>query len=114
MDLILVWLPQQTLQAQQYALHVVDRAPLVLQNVQAYPPTEIEIWVVDGCLEQHYRRGIWIVRWELEGKLEGQAGVWCICGANDGARPIEEIFWRGGEGGDARGRREHELHEFGL
>lgn len=55
----LVRLPQQTLETQQHALHVVDRTPLVFQDVQTDAAAEVDVGVVDGCLEED---GGWRVR----------------------------------------------------
>ena len=43
---LLVRFPQQTLQTQQYAPHIIHCAPLILQNVQTDPAREIDIRVV--------------------------------------------------------------------
>lgn len=95
--IVLVWLPQQTLQAQQHALDVVDGTPLVLQDIQAYPSTEIDIRVEYRCLEQNRRWSVRIRRWELKGELEGKGSVGCIRRASDRGSPVEKIFWRRGK-----------------
>ena len=94
---VLVWLPQQTLQAQQHALDIVDSTPFVLQDIQAYPPTEIDVWVEDRGLEQNRRWSVRIRRWKLKGELEGKGSVGCIRRAGDRGSPVEEIFWRRGK-----------------
>ena len=63
---VLIWLSQQTLQAQQHALHVIDRTPLILQDIETDSPAEVDIGVVYRRLEQHRWWSIWVVRWELK------------------------------------------------
>ena len=110
----LIWLAQQTLQAQQHALHIVDCAPLVFQDVETDAAAEVDVGVVDGCLEEN---GGWRVRvvWrEGEGELEGQARVGRFRGADDGGGPGHEVAVGVGEGGDTRCGGEHEGHKFRL
>lgn len=78
-------------------MDIVDGTPLVLQDIQAYPPAEIDIWVENWCLEQDCRRGVRIRGWKLEGKLEGQGSVRRVRRPRDGGSPVEEIFWRRGK-----------------
>jgi hypothetical protein len=106
----LIRLPQQTLQTQQHALHIVDRTPLVLQDVQADSATEIDVWVVDGCLEEDSGWRVRVVWWEGEGELEGEARVGRFCGTDDGRGPMHEVAVGVGEGGDTGSRGEHEGH----
>lgn len=49
---LLVWLAQETLQTQQYALDVVDGAPFVLKNIEANPSAKVNVGVKDGCDKQ--------------------------------------------------------------
>lgn len=109
----LVRLAQQALQAQQHSADVVDRAPLVLQNVQADPAREVDVGVVDGCLEQHCGRRVWVVVRELHGQLEDQASVRCVGGAVDGRGPQCDVGV-GREGGDAGRGLHHDVHELLL
>ena len=74
-------------------MHIVDRTPLILQNVQTYPPTKIDIWMEDGCLEQDCWWGIWVGGGKLEGELEGEGSIGRVRRAGDGGSPVEEIFW---------------------
>lgn len=70
--------------------------------------------MVDGRLEEHRRGRIGVVCGEGEGQLQGEVLVRRLGRTNDGRRPREEVAICVGEGGDARGRREHELHQFRL
>ena len=110
---LLIRFAKQALQAQQNALDVVDGAPLVLENVKAYAAGEVNVGMIDGGSEDHGRRGIGIVVWEGEAELEGQAGVGGVCRTDNGGSPVEQVpvVW---ESADARRRRHHEGHEFGL
>ncbi len=38
---------------QEYGADLQGRAPLVLQDVQAYPAQLVDVWVVDFCQESH-------------------------------------------------------------
>lgn len=111
---LLVRLSEQALQTDKHALHVVDGTPLVLQNVQADAAREVEVGVVDGRLEEHGRRRIGIVAGERERELQFQAVVGSVGRPGDGRRPREKVAICVREGGDPRGGREHQLHEFGL
>ena len=84
---VLVWFTEQTLQAEENTLHIVDRAPLVFQDVQAYPSREVDIGMIDGRLEQNRWGGIGIVSGKGEAKLEVQARVRCLSGARDCGGP---------------------------
>lgn len=88
-------------------MNIVDGTPLVLQDIQAYPPAEIDIRVEDGCLEQNCRWGVWIGGWKLEGELEGEGSVGRVKRAGDSGSPIEQIFWRRGECRNARRAGKH-------
>lgn len=114
MHFLLVRLAQQALQAQQHALHVIDSAPLVLQDIQAYATRKVDIRMVDGCLEEDGWWRIRIVRWEIEGELEGKVGIWSVVRAGDRCRPQQEVFRVVGEGRDAWSGGHHELHELCL
>ena len=78
-------------------MDIVDGTPFVLQDIQAYPPAEIDIWVEDGCLEQDSRWGVWIRGWKLKGELEREGSVGRVRRAGNGGSPVEKIFWRGGK-----------------
>lgn len=69
-DYLLVRFSQQALQTQQHALHIVDRAPFILENIQADPTGKIDIGMVDGCFEEHGRRTVGVIGGEAEGQLE--------------------------------------------
>ena len=43
-------------------------------------------------LEEHIWWGVWIIGWEVEGELEGQAGVRRISRTGDGTGPEEKIL----------------------
>ena len=58
---LLVRLAQQALQTQQHSTNVVDSAPLVLEDVQTDTAREVDIGVVDGCLEEHRWRAVRVV-----------------------------------------------------
>lgn len=64
---ILVRLPQKALQAQQHTLHIVHRAPLVLQDIQANTATKVDVRVIYWGLEQDRRWSVWICKRKLEG-----------------------------------------------
>lgn len=85
---ILIGLPEQTLQTQKYRLHIVDCTPLVLENVEAYPPAEINVWMVDRRLEEYGRSNIRIVSREFKAKLEIEVCVWGVFGSDDGGGPV--------------------------
>ena len=110
----IVWLPQQTLQAQQHALDVVDGAPLVLEDVKADAAAEVNVGVVDGGLEEDCWWRVGVVGGEGEGELEREAGVGCFGRTADGGGPVHEVAVGVREGGDAGRGGEHEGHEFGL
>lgn len=110
---LLVRLAQQALQAQQHGLHIVDGAPLLLQNVEADATGEVDIGVVDGRLEKHSRRDVGVVLRERERQLERQTGVRRALRTFDGASPLEEIGLVG-EGRHAGRGRHHERHQLGL
>jgi hypothetical protein len=65
----LIRLPQQALQTQQHRANIIHRTPFILQNIQAYASREIDIRVVDGCLEQHDWRRIGVGGGEVEGQF---------------------------------------------
>jgi hypothetical protein len=109
----LVRLAQQTLQTQQHSANVVDRTPLVLQDIQADPAREVDVGVVDGCLEQHRGRRVWVVVGELHGQLEDQAGVRCIGRTVDSCGPERDVGI-GWEGGNAGCGLHHDVHELLL
>lgn len=110
---ILVRLPEKTLQAQQDTLYVQHRTPLVLQDVQTDPATEVEVGVVDWSLEKNRRRCVRVVRGKGKGELEGEVGVRGVCGSKQGGGPEEQRATRG-EGRDSRSGGHHQTHEFGL
>jgi len=58
---VLVGLAKQALKAQQNSLNVVSSGPLVLENVQANAAGEVDIRMIDGCLEEHRRSGVGVV-----------------------------------------------------
>jgi hypothetical protein len=115
----LVRLAQQALNAQKHALGVQRRAPRALlalsgrlQDVEADATAHVDIWVVDRGLEEDFWRGVRVVCREGEGELEGERVVGRVGGAEQGCVPVGEVGC--GESGDARCRRGHEGHEFGL
>lgn len=69
--------------------------------------------MVDGRLEQHFRRRVGVVIRVGEGEFEGFVGVGGLGGALQGRVPVCHVA-AGGEGGDSRGGLGHEGHEFGL
>lgn len=111
---LLVRLAQQALQAQQHALHVIDSAPLILQDIQAYAARKVDIRMVDRCLEKDGGWRIRVVRREIEGELEGKVGVWSVVWAADSCCPQQEVLGIVGEGRDAWSGGHHELHELCL
>lgn len=84
---VLIWFSQKALQAQQHALDIVNRAPLILEDIQTDPSGEIDVGVIDGGLEEHRRRRVWVVRGEFKRELEGQFGVGGVVWATDGGSP---------------------------
>lgn len=110
---LLIRLAQQTLQAQQHGPDVQASAPPVLEDVEADAAREVDVWVVDGRLEQHRGRRVWVCRGEGEGELERQACVGRFGGPADGCGPGEEVVGVR-EGADAGRGRHHEGHELGL
>ena len=111
---LLVRLAQETLQTQQDALHVINGAPFVLEDVQTDAAGEVDVGVVDGGLEEDGRRGVGIVVGEGEGELQVQALVRCLGRASDGRCPGEQVAVGVGESGDAGRGLDHELHQLGL
>ena len=109
----LVRLAQQALQAQQQGANVVNGAPLVLEDVEADAPAEVDVGVVDGRLEEHGGRAVGVVVCELHGQLEDEARVGCVGGAVDGGRPQGDVGV-GREGGDAGCGLHHGVHELLL
>lgn len=77
------------MQAKENSLDVVGSSPLVLEDIEADSAREIDIWVVDWCLEKNGWWGIWVVGWELEGELESEVGIWSIIWTVDGSSPSE-------------------------
>ena len=84
---ILVRLPQQTLQTQQHAHYVQHGTPLLLEDVQAYAPAEVDVRMVDGGFEDDGRGRIRVVGREGEGELEDEVGVRSGVGAGESAGP---------------------------
>ena len=109
----LVRLAQQTLQTQQHCANVVDRTPLILQNIQTDSAREVDVRVIDRCLEQHSGRRVWVVVGELHRQLEDEAGVGCVGRAVDSRRPECDVGV-GGKCGDAWRGLHHDVHEFLL
>ena len=68
---LLIRLPQQTLKTQQHALHVQHGAPLILQNIEADTPTEVDVGVIDWGAEENCRRAVRIICRESKRELEG-------------------------------------------
>lgn len=97
MYILLVRLSKQTLQTQQDGLDVVRSSPLVLQDVQADSPGEVDVGVVDGCLEEDGWWSVGVVGWKGEGELEGQIGVRSVVWAFDRRSPREQVAISGGE-----------------
>lgn len=104
---LLIRLSEQTLQAQQHGLHVVDGAPLVLEDVEADAAAKIDVGMVYGCLEEDCGSRVGIVWWEGERELERQARVRCLCWADDSGGPVHQVAIGIGEGGDAGRGRHH-------
>lgn len=57
---LLIRFAQQTLKTQQHGLHVVHSAPFVLQDIQADAAGEVDVGVIDRCLEEYGRGRIGI------------------------------------------------------
>lgn len=91
LDNLLVGFAEEALQTQQDRLDIVCRRPLVLEDIQADAAGKVDVGVVDGGLEEHSRRCVWVVCRESEAELEGQASVWCSIGAFDGGGPREQV-----------------------
>lgn len=87
MSNVLVWLAKQTLQAQQHGLNVVCGCPFVLQDIEADAAGKVDVGVVDGRLEEHCGRCIWVVRRKRKRELERQAGIGSVIRALDGGPP---------------------------
>lgn len=87
MDNSLVWLSKQTLQAQEDGLDGVRSSPLILQDIQADTAREINVGVVDRCLEDDGGSAVWVGGWEGEGELEGKSSIWSLVRALDRSGP---------------------------
>lgn len=111
---ILVWLSKQTLETQEDGLDVVCRRPLILENIKTDPAGEVDIWVVNGRLEENSGRCVWVVGWEGKRQLQAQLGVWRVVWALDCCSPGEQVSISGGECRDPWSRGCHELHELCL
>lgn len=94
---ILVWLAKQTLKAQEDSLDVVRRCPLILEDIETDSAREVDIWVVDGRLEENSGRGVWVVGREGKRQLEAQVGVWGVIWALDRCSPGEQVSISGWE-----------------
>ena len=101
MEIVLIRLPQETLKTQQYALYIQNCAPLLLQDIQTNPTTEVDIGVVDRSLEQDIWRCIRVVVGEVEGKFECEVLVRSFSGAQKRGGPSEEgaARWERGNAG---------------
>jgi hypothetical protein len=110
----LVRLPKQALQAQEDTLYVVNGTPLIFQDVETDTAREVDIRMVDGRLEEHSRWGVRIVVRKSERELEGQVFIGGLGRSGDGGRPGKEVAIGVRKCRNARGRREHKLHQFGL
>lgn len=111
---ILVRLSKQGLQAQQDGLDVVGGRPLVFENIKADATGKVDIGVVDRGHVQDSRRGVRVVRGELEAQLEREAGVRGIVGARDGRPPRKQVAVGRGKGRDTRRSGRHQLHQLRL
>ena len=100
---LLIGLPQEALQADQHTLYIVDGAPLVLKNVQAYSSTKINIRMVYRRPEKHVRSLVRIVGRELEGQAEVHVCVRRVARPGDCGGPVKEVVGIGGKCGDAGG-----------
>ena len=95
-------------------MHVVDRTPLILQDIQTDPPREIYVGMIDGRLEDNRRRGVGVRGGEVKGEFEFEPLVIRSLGSDDGRGPTQKISVGVGERGNARSGGHHELHEFSL
>ena len=111
---LLVWLSQQTLQTQQHRLYIVHGAPLIAENVQTDPSGEVDIGMINRCLEQDRRRRVRIVIGKVKGELHNQSIVGGFRRPRYCRRPEEKITVRVRKGGNAGRGGQHELHQFGL
>ena len=66
----LVGLAKQTLETEEYSLSVVGSCPLVLENIQADATGEVNIRMIDGCLEENSGWSVWVVGREGKAELE--------------------------------------------
>lgn len=94
---ILVRVSQQTLKTNQHTLDIVHSTPFVLQDIQTYPPTEVDIRMEDRCLEEDSGWRIGIVGRELERQLQSKVGIGCVCRTGYGCIPIKEVLSGRGE-----------------
>ncbi len=95
-------------------MDIVNCTPLVLQDVQAYPAAEVNVRVVDRCLEDHRRRAVRIVAREIEAEFEVEVCVGSIFWSDDGGSPMQHIPIGIGKGRDTGSRRHHECEKFRL
>ena len=92
---------QQTLYRCQNRRNIINRAPLILQNIEADISVVVNIWVVNLGLEGHFGRlvgiGLWKDHWELKCAALPICVFWAI---NDGL-PFHKIvfMWRGSDPG---------------
>lgn len=112
MDL-LIRLSQQTLQTQQHRRDIVNRTPLILQDIQTDPAREVDVRVVDGCFEEYRGRAVRVRVCEFHAEFEHEGRVGRVGGAVDGGRPERHVFVVG-EGGYAGCGLGHDVHEFFL
>lgn len=69
--------------------------------------------MVYRCLEEYFRRSIWVIGRVDKCKFEGEILVWCTSWAGERGVPFGDVGV-GWKGRDAWRRRHHEIHELGL
>ena len=137
---VLVRLPQKRLQAQQDALDIVDRGPLLLfvfpsapphpthththkvrlhsptnlEDIQTDPPGHIHVRMEHRRREQDGRCDHGVVGRKLQAQLEREPLVWRVLGPVDRCRPVEEVVAVARERADSGGGGHHQLHQFRL
>lgn len=110
---VIVRFAEQRLDREQDRPHVVQRRPLVLQDVQADGTAEVHVRVEARRQELDVRRRVRVRVGKLEQQFVLLALVHGVLGAADGADPLEEVLALR-EGRNGLFRRHHQRHQLLL
>lgn len=86
-----IWVRQEGLDGRQNGCNIVDRTPLVLQNVKADAAICIDVRMEHFCDEAHCGRLAWVVFCELKCQLEGSSFPGRIIGPEDDGAPKHDV-----------------------